>query len=189
MSQGGGMSQVGPEVRLGGERVYDGRVVKLEVDTVRLADGTESRRELIRHPGATIIIPINAAGEVVLIRQWRYCVGGELLEAPAGTMDHVGEDTLTCAQRELAEETGLAAREWTALGSFFTTPGFTTEVIHAFLARDLSPVSGFEQDFDEQIEVEPIPWATALAMARRGEIRDAKTLSALLLASAVLEGE
>ncbi|MBI5832530.1 MAG: NUDIX hydrolase [Armatimonadetes bacterium] len=183
------MSQVGPETRLGGERVYEGRVVKLDVDQVRLADGTESCRELIRHPGATIIVPINAAGQVVLIRQWRYCVGGELLEAPAGTLDHVGEDTLACAQRELAEETGLAAREWTALGSFYTTPGFTTEVIWAFLARDLYPVEGFEQDFDEQIEVAPIAWAEAMAMARRGEIRDAKTLSALFLASAVVDKE
>jgi len=180
------MNDVVAEVRVGGERVYSGRVVKLDVDRVRLADGGERSREIIRHPGATIIVPLLPDGRVVLIRQWRYCAEGELIELPAGTLEPGIEDHLTCAKRELAEETGFEAAQWRELGSFFTTPGFTTEVIAAYLATDLTPVTGVAGDEDEHIEVFTVPFASALAMIRSGEIRDAKTICALHFAGEAL---
>jgi ADP-ribose pyrophosphatase len=177
------MDRPPPETCLDTVRVYDGRPVKLDLDTVALAEGGQRRREIIRHPGAVIIVPLTADGGLVLLRQWRYCAGGELIELPAGTLDKDAESTLACAQRELAEEAGLAAGRWRELGSFFTTPGFTTEVIWAFAAEDLSPAEGFERDEDERIEVFEASLAEALAMARDGRIRDAKTIAALFLAT------
>ncbi len=170
------------EQRIASERKYDGRVVKLDVDRVRLDDGRESVREVIRHPGAVLIVPVFDDGRVLMIRQHRYAPGCELLELPAGTLDHAGESLVDAARRELAEETGYSAREWRLLTSFYTTPGFTDELIHCFLATGLAPGATGEPDEDEQIEPVLLPLAEARAMARRGEIRDAKTMVGLFCA-------
>lgn len=170
------------EVRIGGERVYDGRVVKLDVDRVRLADGLESRREVVRHPGATMVVPLLDDGRVVMVRQFRYATGETLLELPAGTLDHPGEEPLECARRELAEETGLTAREWRLLASFYTTPGFTDERIWCFLATGIASDAVARPDADERIETVMMPLSSAQALARRGEIHDAKTIVGLMLA-------
>lgn len=183
------MSQDPPEVRLSGETVYSGRVIRLELERVRLRDGSEGRRELIRHPGATLIVPVDDDGQVYLIRQFRYAAGRELLELPAGTLDPRDPDPLACAQRELAEEAALAAARWEPLGGYYTTPGFTTEVIWAFLARDLSPRPGVAGDSDEYIEVFKVPLSEALEMAADGRIEDAKTIVGLFRAARVLAGE
>lgn len=167
------------ETQLSSRSVYDGRVVHLAVDQVRLADGSESVREVIRHPGAVVIVPLHDDGRVVLIRQFRYAAGEALLELPAGTLEP-GEDPLACAQRELAEETGLAAAEWRLLSSFYSAPGFCTELLHCYLARGLTPAVA-EADADEEIETVVMPLSAAQTLARRGELRDAKTIAGLLL--------
>lgn len=169
------------ETRLDGERVYDGRVVTLEVDRVALPDGGESRREVVRHPGAVMIVPLTDDGRVVMVRQFRYCVGEALLELPAGTLAP-GEEPADCARRELAEETGLSAAEWRLLATFYTTPGFTDEVIHCYLARRLADGATATPDADETIETVLLPLSSAQTLARRGELRDAKTMVGLLLA-------
>ncbi|MCC7493173.1 MAG: NUDIX hydrolase [Fimbriimonadaceae bacterium] len=170
------------ESTLTSQRIYDGRVVHLDVDQVALAKGGQSVREVVRHPGAVMVVPVTADGRVVLVRQYRYAAGEALLELPAGTLDHPGEDPLACAQRELAEETGYQATQWRLLASFYTAPGFCTELIHCFLASDVTPGAVAEADADEDIELVMMPLSSAKTLARRGELRDAKTICGLLLA-------
>jgi ADP-ribose pyrophosphatase len=176
------MGEMPGEVRVSGQRFYDGRVVKLDVDQVRLPDGHQTTREVIRHPGATVIVPLLPDGRVLMIRQYRYAAGQELLELPAGTLDPTDPDPLACAKRELVEETGHSAAVWVPLGSFYTTPGFTTELIHCFLARELSPSTEHTGDEDERIEIVTLPLSSALTLARQGQMRDAKTMVGLFLA-------
>ena len=169
--------------------VYDGRVVHLSVDRVRFPDGGEGELELIRHRGASAVVPLleDAPGtdpEVVMIHQYRYAAGGFVFEIPAG-LRHEGEDWETCARRELEEETGFAGQEFVPLTSFFTTPGFTDEVIHLFLATGLSE-GRVQRDEDEYIEVVKLPLSRALAMIRKGEIRDGKSIVGLFLAQQFL---
>lgn len=174
------------EFCLARQRVYTGRTIALDVDRVRLADGLELPREVIRHPGAVVVIAVCAGGDIVLERQFRYAAGRVLIEAPAGTLNP-GEDPLACAVRELAEETGRHAREWSSLGSFFTAPGFCDEQIHAFLARGAEPAVERSLDDDEHIEVFTLAPAAIRELVGRGAIEDAKTLAALALAG-VLAG-
>lgn len=166
--------------------IYHGRVVDLAVDRVRLPNGTERELELIEHPGAAAVVPVNAHAEVVLIRQARYATGGWLLEVPAGTLSS-GETPDACAQRELEEETGYRANRLTPLGAIWTTPGFTNEQIWLFLAEELSP---FEQrlDADEVLTLEQLPLSTAIRRAQQGDITDAKTVCALLRVAALRTG-
>lgn len=161
------------------ERVFDGRVVKLEVDTVRLPDGRETRREVVRSEGAVMIIPWLDEEHVVLIRQFRYALGQTLLELPAGRLDRPGESLESCAQRELLEETGYQAAYWDKVATFYTTPGFTDEAIHCFRARGLTPQPR-TVEAEESIEVVPVAYHEALDWIRRGEIRDGKTILGLL---------
>ncbi len=170
------------ETTIESKRVYLGRVVTLDVDRVRLPDGAESAREVVRHAGAVVILPLFDDGRIALVRQFRYAVEAELLEFPAGTLE-AGEDACACAQRELVEETGWRASELEELGSFYTTPGFTDELLRSFVATGLSPSDGgIAPDEDESIEVEVVSVEEAISMARRGEVRDAKTLATLFLA-------
>jgi ADP-ribose pyrophosphatase len=171
---------------VGSSRVYSGRVISLDVDRVRFPDGTIGELEIIRHPGASAIVPFltDPAGDdpqVLLLKQYRYAAGGTLYEIPAGRLEP-DESPETCARRELLEETGCTATSFVPLTSMFTTPGFTDERIHLFLATGL--VRGeSRREADEFIEIETVPLSTALEMVRRGEIQDAKTALGLLFAA------
>jgi ADP-ribose pyrophosphatase len=169
------------EERISGELVYQGKILDLEVDRVRMPSGNEATREVVRHRGAVVILPLHEDWRIELVRQHRYPTGEVLLELPAGKLDP-GEDPIACAGRELAEETGWKPVEIHDLGSFFTTPGFTDEVLHAFIATPLEEAPEVAQDPDEAIENVVMTVDEALAACRSGEIRDSKTLATLLLA-------
>jgi ADP-ribose pyrophosphatase len=167
--------------------IYRGRVVDLSVDRVEMPNGRIAELEVIRHPGATAMVPLTAAGEVLLVRQYRYATGSWLLEVPAGKLD-AGEPPEECAARELEEELGFRPGELTPLGWIWTTPGFTNEKIWLYLARRLEPG---HQDLqpDEVLSVESLPFDEAVAGVHRGEICDGKSVCALLRAEAYLRGE
>ena len=174
-------------MQLDSRRIHTGRVVRLDVDTVRFPDGSTGQLELIRHPGAAAIVPCasdppEADPTILLIRQYRYATGGQLWEIPAGTLDP-GEDPEACARRELLEETGVTAARLHHLTSIWTTPGFTNEVIHLYLATGLTTGEP-SRERDEFIEVVPQPLSRVLALIRDGEIRDAKTVVAILYMAA-----
>ncbi len=161
--------------------IYKGRVVDLSVERVRLPNGNVCELELIRHPGAAAVVPVDDSGDVLLVRQYRHATGGYVLEVPAGKLDP-GEAPETCALREVEEETGHRARDLAPLGWIFTTPGFTDEKIWLYLATGLVPT---RQDLqhDEVLTVERMPLAEAIARAEAGDIVDAKSVCALLRAA------
>ncbi|WP_206812782.1 NUDIX domain-containing protein [Paradesulfitobacterium ferrireducens] len=165
------------EKRLDGEVLFEGRILRLERDRVELPNGQESMREVVRHPGAVAIVALKGE-ELLLVRQFRYAPGCELLEIPAGKLDP-GESPRACAERELREETGYRG-SLERLGTFYMTPGYTDEVIHIFYATDLV-YDPLRQDEDEFLEVESIPWSRALTMAAQGEFNDGKTALGILL--------
>ncbi len=148
--------------------------------TVRTPAGKTLQREVVRHPGAVVIVPVLDSGEVVLIRNHRIAIGKALWECPAGTLEPP-EHPDQCAHRELIEETGYRAATMRPLGWFYTTPGFTDEKMHAFVARRLSEV-GQQLEEDENITVEPVPARRAIEMIEQGELTDAKSMLSLLLA-------
>jgi ADP-ribose pyrophosphatase len=160
------------------ERIYDGRVVNLAIEEARLPNGVVTRLEVMHHPGAAACVPLFENGDVAMLRQWRHAAGGWLWEVPAGKLDRPGEDPLDCARRELQEEAGLVARRWVKLGSILTTPGFCDEVIHLFLARELSDAPRHLEP-DEVIEVHRLPIGEVLARIPKEEVRDAKSVAAL----------
>lgn len=171
-----------PPGKVEGTRVYTGRVVSLDVDTVRFPDGSTGALEMIRHSGASAVVPLLSTGngepQVLLIRQYRYAADGYLYEIPAGRLD-AGEAPEACAHRELQEETGYRAARMTPLFTMYTTPGFTDERIHLFMADGLTP-GAWAREADEFLELVPTPLSEALAMVGRGVIQDAKTALALL---------
>jgi ADP-ribose pyrophosphatase len=172
--------------RIKSTRVYTGRVISLDVDQVRFPDGTIGELEIIRHPGASAIVPFlsDPAGsdpQVLLLKQYRYATGGTLYEIPAGRLDP-GELPEACAHRELREETGCTAESIVPLASMFTTPGFTDERIHLFLATGLTR-GETHREADEFMELETVALSRALLMIKRGEIQDAKTALGLLFAA------
>lgn len=168
------------------EQVYDGVLLDVRRDEVELPDGNTSGREWIKHPGASAVVPIDGDGRVILLRQYRFGPRREFWEVPAGKFDEDGEDALDVAQRELAEEAGVEAAQWTRLGQTFPAIGYSDETIHLFLAEGLSSTDEHVDD-DEFVEPFRMPFEEAVAMARRGEIEDAKSCVALLLAAAVVE--
>jgi ADP-ribose pyrophosphatase len=170
-------------MQLATRRVYTGKVVRLDVDTVRFPDGSTGELERIRHPGAAAVVPCAsdpAGGDpsILMIRQFRHAAGGPLWEIPAGTLAP-GETPEACAHRELREETGVAAERVERLTSIYTTPGFTDEVIHLFWAQGLT-MGEAARERDEFIEVVPQALSQVLDGIRRGEVRDAKTVVAIL---------
>jgi ADP-ribose pyrophosphatase len=169
------------------EVVFQGRVVRLRLDTVRLPSGREAKREVIAHPGAVAVIPLHDDGTVVLIRQFRQAAGQVLLEIPAGTLEP-GEAPEECARRELAEETGLAAEDMLPLFASYLAPGYSSELLHVFLARGLRPAEG-TPDADENIQRAVMPLAEAVRWILAGEIHDAKTICGLLLAERIVRDE
>jgi ADP-ribose pyrophosphatase len=168
------------------QQPFRGRIVGIRIDTVRFEDGRTVKMEVVEHSASVGIVPLRDDGRVVLIRQYRHPTGERLLEIPAGGVER-GEDPEACAQRELAEEIGYRAGTIARLGGFYLSPGYATEFMSIFLARDLQAATA-TADEDEQIDLEELPLAEALRLARTGELRDAKTIAALALAAAYLEG-
>jgi ADP-ribose pyrophosphatase len=165
------------------ERRYQGRIVHLDLDTVRFPDGSVGQLEMIRHPGASAVVPFlddpgSRDPRVLLIRQFRHAAEGFIWEIPAGRLDP-GETPATCASRELAEETGMRAERLEPLTTIYTTPGFTDERIHLFLASGLTE-GRHRREPDEFLEVHERPWSVAMQMVERGDVQDAKTLVALM---------
>ena len=165
-------------VLIGTQPVYRGRVIGLRVDEIEIASGRNVRREVVDHPGAVVVVPVDADGLLLWVRQHRYAAGRDLLELPAGTLED-GEEPEACARRELAEETGFAPGTLRRLGGFFTAPGFCTEYIHAFLATELTPEQA-DGDEDEELELVPLSLDESLARIDAGAIEDAKSIAALL---------
>jgi len=172
--------------KVSSRHVHTGRVISLDVDTVRLPDGSVREMDMIHHSGAAAVVPFlsdptGADPQILLIRQYRYAAGGYLWEIPAGRLD-AGEAPIACAHRELREETGCTATAMIPLTGFLTTPGFTDEKIHIFMATGLS-VGESAREADEFIEVVAKPLSEVLQMIERGEIIDAKTLVGILFAA------
>lgn len=166
------------------ERVFDGTLLKVYRDSVRLPDGSAGTREYIKHPGAVAIVPLFEDGRVLLERQYRYPHHREFIEVPAGKLDP-GEPHLDTARRELLEETGYVAQEWTRIGVIHTAIAYTDEAIEIFLARQLEKREP-KLDAGEFLEIFTLPFPEALEMIRDGRISDAKTVSALLLVEKTL---
>ena len=158
-------------------RVYEGRVIDVSVETALLPNGAEIKREVVRHPGATAIVPLISPTEVILIKQFRYCAEKELWEIPAGTLEP-DETPLECAKRELIEETGYRAGRMTPLAPFYTSPGILTERMHAFVANELTPV-GQRLEGDERIVVETVTVQDARRRLLDGDFCDGKTIAVL----------
>ena len=163
------------------EAELTGNRVALRVERVRLDDGTEALRDVVAHPNSVVIVPVDANGDVVLVRQYRKAAERELLELPAGVLNEGETSPLDAARRELREETGLDAERIIPLGDFFAAPGSMSEQLFSFLATGLFP-NPLPADEDERIEVERVPFMQLVSMARLGELHDAKTLASLLLA-------
>lgn len=160
------------------EQVFDGRMLDVRVDRVRLPNGSEGDLEVVHHPGAAAVVAIDAEEHVLLVRQYRYATGQWITEVPAGKLD-ASETPEQCARRELEEEVGVRARTWTSMGSIWTTPGFTNERIWLFLASDLE--DGRQKlDPDEVLSTIRWPLPRALEQAVHGDLLDAKTVCALL---------
>lgn len=161
------------------ETVHVGRKIRVEVDTFTAPDGTTIRRDLIRHPGAVVILPVLDAGHVVLLRNHRFVIDETLWELPAGTLEP-GEPLEECARRELIEETGYRAAKWRSLGHLYASPGVLDEKLHLFVAEELTAGEAAPEAC-EQLEPVTVPFADAIRMCLNGEIKDAKTITTLLL--------
>lgn len=160
--------------------IYRGRAFNVRRDEVKLPEQRSTHLDIIEHVGAVTILPLDADGRILFIRQYRHAAGKELLELPAGTLDE-GELPENCALREIREETGFAAGKMIKLGEFFLAPGYSTEYMVVFLATDLHP-DPLPGDQDEFISLQPIPIDQAYEFALNGELQDGKSLAALLLA-------
>lgn len=172
-------------------RAYTGKVISLDVDLVEFPTGTTGELEMVRHPGASAIVPFlsNPRGEdpqLLLIRQYRYAAGGYLYEIPAGRLEP-GENPADCARRELREETGCTASSIEPMYTMYTTPGFTDERIHIFLASGLTK-GPTAHEADEILSVEPMSLRRALEMIKSGEINDGKTAAGILFAAGFVVG-
>ncbi|HMH17028.1 MAG TPA: NUDIX hydrolase [Burkholderiales bacterium] len=175
------------ERRLSSRLVYDGKLLKVRSDTVRLPDGGTAEREFIEHPGAVAVIALTDAGELVMERQFRYALGRDMIEIPAGKID-AGEDPLATARRELKEETGYTAAHWRHVATIHIAIGYSNERIEIYIAKGLKD-EGAKLDDEEFLEVFTLAPATALAWVREGKITDAKTIAGLFWAEKVLGGE
>lgn len=174
-------------------RVYTGRVLNLDVDTVRFPDGRTGELEMIRHSGASAVLPVLSERgtpdpEILLIRQYRYAADGVIWEIPAGRLD-AGEAPEACARRELLEETGMEAQHIEKLTMIHTTPGFTDERIHLFAAFGVREGSaGHSREADEYVELSPMRLSQAVGLIRDGQLTDAKTLCAVLFFAGLRTG-
>jgi len=179
-------------MQLASRRIYSGKVINLDVDQVQFPDGSSGELEIIRHPGAAAVVPVAADLDssdptILMIRQYRYATGGELWEIPAGRLDHPGEEPETCARRELEEEVGVIAGTVRRLTTLWTTPGFTDEAIHLFMATELTPTA-HAREADEFIDVVPRLLSEVVDMIGRGEVCDAKTVVGILYMAGFILG-
>lgn len=177
--------------QLDSRTLHDGRIVNLAIDTARFPDGSTGELEIVRHSGAAAVLPVltdDDDPEILLIRQFRYAAGGNILEVPAGRPDHPDEPWEDCARRELEEETGLVAGNLRYLTTIFTTPGFTDERIHLFVASDNRPGRA-DLDHDEFLDLVTMRLSVAVRRIRDGDIIDAKSIATILYAATfVLRG-
>jgi ADP-ribose pyrophosphatase len=159
--------------------IYHGRVIDVRVDEIEVEPGRVYKRDVVSHPGAVVIMPVDAEGRILWITQYRYAAARTLLELPAGTLEE-GEEPLACAHREVIEEVGFAAGDLQPLGGFYSAPGFCSEYLHAFLATSLRETYA-AGDEDEDITVVPLTLEETYARLDAGEIIDAKSIATLLL--------
>lgn len=164
-------------------RKYTGNIIDLDLVTVALPNGKIVTRDVVIHPGAAVVLPMTESGELYMVKQYRTPAGKALLEFPAGKLD-AGEDPLNCAQRELLEETGLKAKEIRHLISFYTTPGFSNELLHLYVATGLTQGEA-ALDVDEFLSVEKYPLEELMQRVFRKEIQDAKTIMGIFFAEKV----
>ena len=164
---------------------YKGVIVNVELDRITLPDGKEAFREVVHHPGGVSVLAIDDDKNVICVRQYRYCFGEHLLEIPAGKLEY-GEDPYDCAVRELSEETGITAGKVQSLGEIYPSPGFCKEVLHLYLATELS-YGDAHLDPGEFLDVVKVPFDELLAKVMSGEIRDGKTVAAVLKTKLILE--
>jgi ADP-ribose pyrophosphatase len=163
--------------------VHAGQYLTFRIDTIRDPSGAVHTREIADHPGAVAIVALDG-NDVLLVRQYRHAAGHTLLEIPAGTRDRLDDGSVEtperCAERELSEETGHRADSWRKLGAFWTAPGFTNELMHLYLAQELSRVHDWDgPQPDEHLDLVRIPWREAVEMCEGGEIEDAKSIVGL----------
>jgi len=175
---------LGEERTLSSQLIYDGQVVKLRVDTVRMPGGRETQREIVEHGDCVAIIAIDADDNVLLVKQFRKPVEKELLEIPAGSIDP-GEDPVTTVRREMQEETGYLPQKVERLGGFYSSPGFCTEYLHLYLATDLTPSPLYAED-TESIKLVRVPISQIRSLIASGSICDAKSITGLLIYSSLL---
>ena len=175
------------EEQIDTKQVFLGRIVKVRQDRAKLHTGVEVPREVVEHSGGVCIIPMDAQKNCYLVEQFRYPFGKLLLEFPAGRLE-VGEDHEKCARRELSEETGLQAKTMVYLGEMYPSPGYLTEIIHLYLALDLTKGLA-HPDENEYVNVQTIPFETLLKQVSKGEIQDAKTQVGLLRLQLYLEAQ
>lgn len=167
------------------EHILEARAFKIRRDTLRTPDGRETKYDIVEHVGSVIILPLDGDGNLLFVRQYRHAAGQDMLELPAGTRE-ADEPYEVCAAREIREETGMAAGKMERLGDFYLAPGYSTEFMATFLGTELRH-DPLKADEDEFLQVEKIPVKKAIEMAERGELADAKTLAALMLARPHLE--
>lgn len=168
------------EKTVSSQSIYDGKILRLRRDEVLLPNGHRSLREVVDHPGGVCVLAIDSQGRALLVRQFRYPYGQVLTELPAGKLEY-GEDPDAAARRELREETGAAAGDFRSLGELYPSPGYCGEIIRMYLARDLS-FADARPDEDEFLDVERVPFSQLVEQVLSGEIRDAKTIAAVLKA-------
>ncbi|MCR5175838.1 MAG: NUDIX hydrolase [Anaerovibrio sp.] len=173
------------ETKIDSEKIYDGNLLHIRKDKVRLPNGSNAYREWVKHPGAAAVLPFTDDGKVILVRQYRYPIGEVTLEIPAGKLDAAGEDPLMCAKRELSEETGYTAEEYTFLSKLATSVGFSDEVIYIYAARGLKAGRQHTDD-DEFINVVRITLQEAVEMVLDGRINDGKSVTAILMMDRII---
>lgn len=177
------------------EVVHQGKYMTFRVETIERADGSRGTRDIVRHPGAVAVLAVDDDGRLLFVRQWRVAAGRGMLEIPAGTLDvadGVAEDPDLAARRELEEETGYRAGRWERLSSFWTAPGFASELMHLYLATELVPVAGDDRlapDEDEHLELRHLSVADAIVAVETGRIADAKSILGVLWLDRRLRGD
>jgi ADP-ribose pyrophosphatase len=175
------------EKTLSEKHIYSGKIINVDSLEVLLPDGKKATRDIITHPGASVVVPISDNDEVYMVRQFRKPIEQETLEVPAGKLDP-GEEPIDCAKRELTEETGLTAKKVKHLISVYSTPGFSNEILHIYAAMDLTEGEA-HADEDEFISSERIPVKKLVDMVLNHEITDSKTVIGVLLADKIVKGE